>query len=79
MQSITKDLVKRRKRWAHLQSHLTKVTEHKFDDMLNLNNYSGGLTFDHNGKSLDLHVAKDGAAGAVTDVKGLRYVERAAA
>jgi hypothetical protein len=52
------------------------VTCDKFDELLNINNYSGSLQFDTTAGTLDLVVQKgtDGNGGKTTDVKGLRYV-----
>lgn len=57
---------------------MKKVTADKFDDLLNMNKYSGQLVFDdgddNTAGSLDLVVQKGvgSEGGKTTDVKGLR-------
>jgi len=61
-----------------MREHLKKVTADKFDDLLNMNKYSGQLVFDdgddNTAGSLDLVVQKGvgSEGGKTTDVKGLR-------
>jgi hypothetical protein len=71
------DLRVREKRHRDLRQKLKALTVYKFDELLNMNDYSGELIFDDGGDgkagTLDLVVTK-GAGGQTTDVKGLRYV-----
>jgi chromosome segregation ATPase len=57
--------------------HLKNTSGGQFNEMLRLNNYSGGLEFDDENKKLDLIVQKGANSDSKTkDVKGLSGGER---
>lgn len=68
------DVEEREKQWKRYRKHLSKTTNMKFNNLLELNAYSGKLGFDHTGKDLSLNVKKDHTAGGFQDAKTLRYV-----
>jgi len=73
IQELQLDIKRRKKRWQQFRKHLSKSTNMKFDEMLQLNKYSGSLKFEHDDGTLDLAVAKS-SQGATKDVKALRFV-----
>lgn len=74
LRELQQDITRRKDRWTAMRAFLEKKTPRKFDEMLNLNQYSGTLEFSHEFKSLDLVVQKGVNGGRTTDVKGLRQV-----
>ena len=68
------DLRDRTKKLRRLRKHLAKTTEHKFDQILMLNNSSGQLDFDEDRNELNLMVQKnkDDPSSQTKDVKSLR-------
>ena len=72
-QAMKDDVTEREKNWKKFRKHLTKTTCIKFNDLLDLNSYSGNLGFDHNARDLKLKVKKGMAAGTeMQDAKTLR-------
>lgn len=71
IEALKKDIKSRRKRWRQFRSHLSHTTGMKFNEMLQLNKYTGSLEFEHDSKTLDLAVAKS-SQGETKDVKALR-------
>jgi chromosome segregation ATPase len=74
IEELEKDMSQRRKRWHQFRKFLTRKTSDKFGEMLTMNDCSGDLEFDHEGKRLALAVQK-GSSTADTqtkDVKALR-------
>lgn len=61
-------------RWRKLQKHLSSMTDHRFDEILQLNKQSGQLEFDHEGHELNLVVQKNinDTSSQTKDVKALR-------
>ena len=70
-EALKKDLKRRQKRWSQFRSHLSLTTGLKFNEMLQLNKYTGSLEFQHESGTLDLAVAKS-SQGETKDVKALR-------
>jgi len=57
-----------------MRAHLSTIVGDKFDDLLQLNKYSGSLVFNHKKGTLGITVKKQSEKNDVetTDVKGLR-------
>ena len=75
---LSADLQERKKRWRQFRSHIAKVTDMKFDRILNLKGSSGELDFRHKERTLQLVVQKDSADSnsQQKDVKALSGGER---
>lgn len=71
IEALKKDMKKRQKRWSQFRAHLSQTTGMKFNEMLQLNKYTGSLEFQHESQTLDLAVAKS-SQGETKDVKALR-------
>lgn len=70
---LEKDLQKRVNLRGNMQEQLEKFTDLKFKELLRLNNFQGGVSFDHENESLDLRASKSSDKKAVSkDVKNLR-------
>ncbi|GMH47517.1 hypothetical protein TrRE_jg10257 [Triparma retinervis] len=71
------DLKMRRKKWKTFRSHIAKMTNTTFGEMLNKKGSSGEVEFDHRDKTLNLTVQKDSnEASQTSDVKALSGGER---
>lgn len=75
---LAQDLSSRRKRWKQFRSHIGKMTNEIFDEMLNKKGSSGQIELDHINKTLNLIVQKDNTNdnSQTKDVKALSGGER---
>lgn len=71
---LEKDILDRKRRWTKIRDVLSRKIPVKFKQLLNLNDQSGNINFDHDGKTLQLAVQKGTESNdkATKDVKGLR-------
>ena len=77
VQSLVEDLRSRRRKWKTFRSHIARMTNTTFGEMLNKKGSSGEVEFDHKKKQLTLTVQKDtNEASQVSDVKALSGGER---
>ena len=77
VKSMRADLKIRRKKWKTFRSHIAKMTNTTFGEMLNKKGSSGEVEFDHRDKTLNLTVQKDSnEASQTSDVKALSGGER---
>ncbi|GAX20801.1 hypothetical protein FisN_7Hh114 [Fistulifera solaris] len=74
---LNKDLRRRIYARGDMQEFLEKFTDLKFKELLLLNHFHGGVTFDHEKESLDLQVSKSSDKKAASkDVKNLSGGEK---